>query len=60
MFDVQHFCPAHQICRENGNFKEATCKISNNTRREISFQCAAGVILMLDKVLKSVGKGKDS
>ncbi len=57
MFDeVQTYCSAHKLCRANGNFKDQTCKVSNNTQRTINFNCAAGIILMLDKVLKAVSK----
>jgi len=54
--DIQHVCPAHKICKENGNYSEKTCKYSNNTDRRMTSQCAAGIILQLQKLTSAKQK----
>lgn len=49
--DIQHYCPAHRVCKETGNFSEKTCKYANNTERKMTIQCAAGIMMMLEKLL---------
>jgi hypothetical protein len=56
--DIQHYCPAHKICRENGNFAEKTCKYANNTERKMTLQCAAGIIIQLQKLVDAQRGGK--
>lgn len=49
--EIQHYCPAHKICKENGNFSEKTCKLANNAERRLTMSCAAGIMMMLHKLV---------
>lgn len=56
--EIKEYCPAHNICRANGNFAERTCKYSNNPERKLTMQCAAGIVTLLSKLLEVTKSGK--